>query len=308
MYCYNVNVQFSFVPKGPFNLLNQNKYFGGWPSLNDENNAIVQAFPVEGWSDSGAVVMEQSSDGKIRGEVLGTKNSEKAWKQALANISLDVDARSWPEVGQRDQVIKNLQVKYDYLRPILFNSPYEAAVSFIIGHRISIKQGRALRQNISQEFGQEIKIGNKSFFAFPNPVVMQRIEKYPGLSGEKIVRLQGVAKAALEGLLDRKYLRSIPVEEALSKICTIRGIGKFFAQGILLRGAGLSDFVTEDDITPQAIQQLYKLDHEPNRAEVLEIADKWKPYRMWATVLMHVWIRSEGEIVRRNTPFSKVKK
>ena len=107
-------MKFSLTPKGTFNLLNQNQYFGGWPFLNDEKKVIVQVFPVEGWTESAAVVMEQSANGKIVGEVYGSKNDpEKAWNQALSNISLDVDATAWPEVGEHDKIIKNLQTKYD---------------------------------------------------------------------------------------------------------------------------------------------------------------------------------------------------
>ncbi len=297
---------FELLPKGPFNLQNQNKYFGGFPYLDDENKSIVITFPVEGWKESAAVVITQSSSGKIKGEVFGgAHDKEKAWKQALAVMSLDVNATDWPDIGKRDKVIKNLQEKFEYLRPTLFHSPYEAAAAFIIGHRISIKQGRAIRQNIAKEYGEKITIDNNYFFAFPKPQVLLQMEKHPGLSQEKIERLHGVAKAALDGWLERKQLKELQYVEAIEKIKTIRGIGDFFAQGILFRGAGVTDMVTGDDITPQAIQQLYGLNHEPDREEVLKIADNLKPFRMWTTVLMHVWVRSEGNIMRKITPYKK---
>ncbi len=50
-----------YAPQGPFDLANQNQYFGGWPTLPDDPGAIVIAFPVEGWQGSAAVVLRQSA-------------------------------------------------------------------------------------------------------------------------------------------------------------------------------------------------------------------------------------------------------
>jgi 3-methyladenine DNA glycosylase/8-oxoguanine DNA glycosylase len=63
--------------------------------------------------------------------------------------------------------------------------------------------------------------------------------------------------------------------------------------GILLRGAGLVDEVTDDDVTKEAVQLAYKLSERPDQNEVLQIAEAWRPYRMWAIVLLHVWLRRE---------------
>jgi DNA-3-methyladenine glycosylase II len=114
----------------------------------------------------------------------------------------------------------------------------------------------------------------------------------------KIERLHHVARAALEGTLDRARLRSLPEPEALAQLRTLPGIGEFFAQGILMRGAGLVDAVTEDDLTPRAIQLLYALPERPDRAAVLKRAEAWRPYRMWAVVLLNVWVRSQAPDVR----------
>jgi DNA-3-methyladenine glycosylase II len=116
----------------------------------------------------------------------------------------------------------------------------------------------------------------------------------------KIERLHHVARAALEGTLARARLRSQLEPDALTQLRTLPGIGEFFAQGILMRGAGLVDAVTDDDITPRAIQLLYGLGERPDRAAVLKRAEAWRPYRMWAVVLLNVWLRSQPpEVIGR---------
>src|SRR4030081_2359854 len=283
--------RFELFPQGPFDLETEASRFGGWPRLGD---AIVMTFPVEGWRSSAAVVIRQRGE-RIAGDIhgAGEADAERAWRQALATVSLDVDGRGFVEIGRRDPVVGRLQAEYKNLRPVLFHSPYEAACAFVIGHRISILQTRRIRQRMAEQAGATIEVDGTAFKAFPDPRALLRLDSFPSVAPAKIERLHHVARAALEGTLDRARLRSLPEAEALTQLRTLPGIGEFFAQGILMRGAGLVDAVTDDDITPRAIQLLYRLRERPNRAEVLRRSEDWRPYRMWGVVLLNVWLRSQ---------------
>ena len=250
---------FEFIPSGLFDLANQNQYFGGWPTLKNDPHTIVMAFPVEGWKGSAAVTLRQETDGRIVGQVYGPAEiSEKARSQALACLSLDVSAEEWPQVGKRDPVIGELQVKYDFLRPVLFHSPYEAAAGFIIGHRRSVRQKVETMKHLAEDLGEQLVVEGQVFHAFPQPADLFSLASYKGLNEQKVERLHFVAKAALDGLLDRDFLRSLPIDNALAQLKTLPGVGPFFAQGILHRGAGLVDDVTRDDLTDYAIQKSYR--------------------------------------------------
>jgi DNA-3-methyladenine glycosylase II len=285
---------FEFIPNGLFDLANQNQYFGGWPTLKTDPQTIVMAFPVEGWQASAAITLRQEADGRIAGQVYGPAEiSEKASSQALAVLSLDVSAEEWPQVGKRDPVIGELQAKYAFLRPVLFHSPYEAAAGFIIGHRRSIRQKNEIMKRLAEELGEKLEVQGQVFHAFPQPQNILSLASYQGLNEQKIERLHFIAKAALDGLLDRDFLRSLPIDEALAQLETLPGVGPFFAQGILHRGAGLVDDLTRDDLTDYAIQKAYQLPEPLDQAKIDEISKPWQPFRMWATVLLHIWVRRE---------------
>jgi DNA-3-methyladenine glycosylase II len=290
----------SFRPTGPYDLARQSEFFGGWPAL-DEDGAIVVAFPIEGWQGSAAVVVRQDSPEALSLDVFGAAagQADQAVAQVLATLSLDVNADTWPDVGRSDEQIGKLQAKYGFLRPVLFCSPYESAAHFIIGHRISMKQGRAIRARMAEELGTKIDVQGETFAAFPDPSTLLTLSEFQGLNSTKIERLHGVAEAALAGTLDRSYLRQLPAEDAMRMIMKIDGIGPFFASGIVNRGAGLVDDVTDDDLTKYAVRVAYGLAERPDQAEVLRIAEKWRPYRMWAVVLLHVWLRREVGLPRR---------
>jgi DNA-3-methyladenine glycosylase II len=290
-------------PKGPFNLLYQNQFFNGWPTLSSDQHTIVMAFPVEGWTGSAAVTLSQNEKGDISLKSFGSGDATKATEQALAALSLDEDGSGWEAVGDTDEIIRSLQEKYRYMRPTLFHSPYEAAAAFMIGHRISIPQARKIRTALAEEFGEKIEVEGSTFHAFPTPQKLLEIDSFQSLNQTKIIRLHAIAQAAIEGLLDRNYLRGLDDEAALAQLETLPGIGPFFSQGILYRGAGRKDSFSQDDMTFHAIKTAYGLNDDATKDEILAITEKWRPYRMWAVVLLHVWLRETNNFPKRT--FSK---
>src|SRR5438132_3374475 len=187
--------RFELVPQGPFDLETEASRFGGWPRLGD---AIVMTFPVEGWRCSAAVVMRQREE-RIAGDVHGADqaDAERAWRQALATVSLDVDGQGFIEIGRRDPVVGRLQVEYKNLRPVLFHSPYEAACAFVIGHRISILQTRRIRLRMAEQAGATIEVDGTAIKAFPDPRALLRLDSFPSVAPAKIERLHHLARAAL---------------------------------------------------------------------------------------------------------------
>lgn len=291
----SITQPFSLRPSGPFDLANQNRYFAGWPTVRDDPDAIAMAFPLERAERAVGVLMREDAEGMIQGEVHGCPAPlrERAWRQALSAISLDVDALGWAAVGQRDPVIGRLQARYGFLRPSLFHSPYEAAAAFVIGHRISVRQARTLRARLASEAGSTVTINGQGFPAFPTPGQMLAAEILPGVNQTKTERLRAIARAAQEGWLTREALREISQESALARLQTLPGVGPFFSQAILHRGAGTVDVLVDDEITRFAVSQAYGLDTLPTDQALEQIAERWKPYRTWTGVLLHVWARTE---------------
>lgn len=276
--------------RGPFDLTFQNRFFNGWPAVPDEPEAIVQAFPVEETWEPAAVVLRQEGS-ELVGEV-AAGDPARAFAQGLAALSADIDGAGWPALGERDPLVGGLQREYRWMRPSLFHSPYEAAAAFIIGHRISIVQTRRIRQRIADEHGERIEIAGTAVSAFPGPERLLGIDVIPGVAPVKVERLHGVARAALDGLLHRAALRTLPEEEALARLRAIAGVGPFFAQGILYRGAGIVDGITTDAMSLEVVRDAFDRPGIPDPATAIELSAAWSPYGMWVMTLLHVRSRA----------------
>jgi DNA-3-methyladenine glycosylase II len=288
---------FEIQPQGHFSLAAAQRFLGGFTpaggTFADQGERLSMAFPVDGWAESAGVVVWQ--DGRIvRGEASGPGGSAldpaAVAAQVARTFSLDHDGRGWDEVGRRDPVIGRLQVEFDHLRPVCFYSPYEAAAQAVIGQRISMSQAARIKLGLARRLGAEVEAGGQRLSAFPLPQRLVDLDEAPGLSAEKVVRLRGVAEAAIDGRLDATRLRAQPFDEALATLRTIRGVGEWSSQHILLRGAGAADAVPlADPRTRVAIRAAYDLPAEPSDAELTSIADAWRPFRMWGFVLVRLW-------------------
>jgi DNA-3-methyladenine glycosylase II len=114
-----------------------------------------------------------------------------------------------------------------------------------------------------------------------------------GLSARKVEWLHGVARAALDGRLDSTHLRALPAEHALANLRELPGIGPFSAELVLLRGAGAPDhFPRHERRLQRAMRDLYGL-NETRPDELNQIAENWRPYRTWASVLVRVWLEAQ---------------
>jgi DNA-3-methyladenine glycosylase II len=284
---------FTVEPRGPFSLAAARDFAGGFAAGIGGGAAtgtsLILAFPVEGWRDSALVELRQDkADGPVSGRMLGTDDPATAQRQAARSVSLDHDGRGWPEVGQRDPVIGGLQATYGSLRPVCFYSAYEAVTSFVIGQRIARRQAARIKASLGEQFGDELELDGATYHAFPRPERLLEAREIKGLPPEKVRRLHGLAEAAIEGRLETERLRSLPKDEALAELLTLHGVGTFTAEGTLLRGCGVVDELPSDPMTAEAIGDFYGLPSPLDAASWNRITEGWRPYRMWATVLIRV--------------------
>ena len=281
---------FRVTPRGPFSLEASIRFLEGFaPAAYDgaqHPNHLHLAFPVEGaWENTVGVCIRQTSKAVV-GEIFGEANSEAVRRQVVRILSLDVDGTEFPGVGKRDRVVGALQDSYAGLRPVLFWSPYEAAAWAIIGHRIRITQAARIKQLMSQELGEEIVVHGERLHAFPSSQRLASMDGFPGLFARKIEYLHGIAEAALQGRLDAARLRTLGREDALEELKRLPGIGDFSAELILVRGAGEPDHFSRSERRLHGVMaDSYDFQAVPSIEKLADIAEKWRPYRSWVSVL-----------------------
>jgi DNA-3-methyladenine glycosylase II len=285
------NRDIAIMPRGPFSWAAAMDVFGHFPPVEHHARGMVRllrlTFPLDGdFTPVGVALWDDA--GIVRGEVSGTADLDAVTRQVARVFSLDHDGTAFPEVGERDPAIGRLTAALPGLRPVCFTSPYETAAWAILSGGISTKQASRIQDRIIAEHGHPINVGGADVRCFPSPERLLGIVDVAGLSGQKLERLKGVARAALAGRLDAARLRELGDVDGPASLLSIRGIGPFWSQGIYLRGCGIVDAFPNEPLSIAALGHLHGLGDRPSPAQIAELTERYRPFRMWVCFLLRV--------------------
>ncbi|MCB1440824.1 MAG: DNA-3-methyladenine glycosylase 2 family protein [Nitratireductor sp.] len=115
-----------------------------------------------------------------------------------------------------------------------------------------------------------------------------------GLSRPKQRTLAGVSNAIGCGELDLSSVCELPVEDAISRMTSVKGIGPWTAEVYLLFCAGHADVFPAGDLALQeAIRIALALDERPDHGLARELAAQWSPWRGVAARLLWAYYAVE---------------
>jgi DNA-3-methyladenine glycosylase II len=148
----------------------------------------------------------------------------------------------------------------------------------VTGQQLSVAATRRTVERVTSLFGGHL----------PSPEELLAVEpgdlRAAGLSWRKVNTLRDLAERLSDGRLDMERLSKLPDDDFIAELTAVPGIGPWTAQGALLVALRREDVVLPGDLAlRKAVRSAYHLDHLPSQEEVLEIAEKWRPFRSLAT-------------------------
>jgi DNA-3-methyladenine glycosylase II len=114
-----------------------------------------------------------------------------------------------------------------------------------------------------------------------------------GLSNAKVSYVHNVARFAIEDGMNHKKLALMSDEEVITHLTSIKGVGRWTAEMLLMFTLGREDICPVDDLgAAQALVKLYNLktkDKKKLKEKMLKIASAWSPYRTYAYLYLWRW-------------------
>jgi 3-methyladenine DNA glycosylase/8-oxoguanine DNA glycosylase len=110
-----------------------------------------------------------------------------------------------------------------------------------------------------------------------------------GLSRNKTAALKDLAAKTLDGTVPRHAaLVQMSDEEIIARLTTVRGIGRWTVEMLLLFHLGRLDVWPVDDLgVRKGYAKTYRKKIAPTPKELLRIGEKWRPYR--SVVAWYFW-------------------
>jgi AraC family transcriptional regulator of adaptative response / DNA-3-methyladenine glycosylase II len=166
---------------------------------------------------------------------------------------------------------------------------FEIAVRAVLGQQISVAAARTLAGRLTLRFGSPLHTTIPALtHLFPTP---QRIARATvddigklGIIGTRARTLIALAQAVASGALLLEPGRRI--EDALRQLRDLPGVGEWTAQYIAMRA------LSWPDAFPHADLGIRKALQDASPKKILEIAEKWRPWRAYAA--LHLWAELSG--------------
>jgi DNA-3-methyladenine glycosylase II len=187
-------------------------------------------------------------------------------------------------VLHKDPVLKSVIKKTGRLDHIRSKDLYFALLQSITSQQLSSKAGDTIFGRFLDLFPSKDPV--------PDRLIAMDIEQLrsAGLSYAKAGYLKNIAEFALTQSLDYKKLKKMQDEELINYLTTIKGVGRWTAEMILMFTLNRPDILPVDDIGIRGeMKKLYNIRGEGKTfiKRMHKIASAWQPYRTLAC--RHLW-------------------
>jgi len=195
---------------------------------------------------------------------------QKKWSLKILN--------SFKKLSELDDDFKYIINKYNLPVSRKENNTFETLMRIILGQQISRKVAKSIFQKLKEK-----KITTYKKFLNTDDNYLKSL----GLSFRKVSYIKDLAKNICKNKINLDEFENLSSEDVYNSLIKIKGIGKWTINNYQL-------FVLEDcDAWPggdlavqEAIKSLKNLDVRPNENQSNIIAEKWKPFRGSAALLL----------------------
>lgn len=161
---------------------------------------------------------------------------------------------------------------------------FEIAVRGILGQQVSVKAATTLARRFVNTFGEKLETSFEHLTHLsptPNKIASLQVTELTNLG---IIASRANAILALAQAIVKKEIILEPgvnIANTITELKKLPGIGEWTAQYIAMRVLNWPDAFLHTDLG------IYKALNERNPKRVLELSEKWKPWRAYAAI--HLW-------------------
>ncbi len=162
-------------------------------------------------------------------------------------------------------------------------------VRCIVGQQLSGKAAETIHGRVLALYGNRSPLPSE-LLKTKDPVL-----RAAGLSGRKVEYVKELAARTHSGELAVERIHEMDDEAVLDTLTSVRGIGRWTAQMVLLFRLGRPDVFPELDLSIQkAVQQVLGMRKPPPPKKMIRISERWAPHRSVATWYLYRSLEVDG--------------
>jgi len=254
-----------------------------WDGTTYRRVLVVEGEPVE----VAVSQVEPPDSPRLRVTVTGAAVNSKFKKPvtSLLNrmLGLQIDMSEFYHFASHQAKLGPLARRFRGMKPPRFPRVFEALVNATACQQMSLTVGILLLNRLSVTCGLTIEVNGVGAHAFPRPQDLVHRDPHSlrplGFSRQKIRALIESASAIEDGGLDLESLAEATDDQAMTNLQQLRGVGRWTAEYILLRGLGRWHVFPGDDVGARNnLTRWLGLNDDLDYESVRRVLARWKLY------------------------------
>lgn len=198
-------------------------------------------------------------------------------------LGLNADLADFYRLAEADDWLGPLVARFRGFKPPRYPSVFEALVNAIAGQQISLTLAIHLLNRLALAYGPVFPGAGEPRRAFPRPMDLASLEteafRSLGFSHSKGRAIIEIAQGLTTGSLEMEDLEKIEEAAAVTRLMGLKGVGRWSAEYVLLRGLGHWDIFPGDDVGARRHLEHWLQHNEPLDYEgVRRVLAGWQPY------------------------------
>jgi len=180
---------------------------------------------------------------------------------------------------KRDKILGKAIDEIGMIKREVIPDLFTALISNIIGQQISSKAASTVWNRMQEHF---IEITPEAIVQATNEEIQQC-----GISARKADYIKGVAQAVVQGHLNLSELQTLPDNEVIKRLTSLKGVGVWTAEMMLIFSMQRPDVVSWGDLgIKRGMMKLYGLE-ELTREQFEKYRKRYSPYGSVAS--LYLW-------------------
>jgi DNA-3-methyladenine glycosylase II len=209
-----------------------------------------------------------------------------------------IDLSSFTAMAETDSLLAPLAARMRGLKPPRFPTIFEALINGIACQQLSLAVGIHLLNRLTATYGRPPLDGGDEARSFPGPEQLAQIRpdllRRHGFSSSKARTIIDASRAIVSGELDLESLCELDDHVVMEQLIRLRGVGRWTAEYVLLRGLGRLRVFPGDDVgAHNKLRRFFDIDGDLDYDSVKRLVARWQPFA--GMVYFHLLLESLGE-------------
>ena len=254
-----------------------------WDGQTYRRVLVLNGRPVEA-----AVTQSGPSDSPrlhvaLAGQRLAPNLKTAAVKSLECLLGLRINLSDFYRSAATDAKLDPLVERFRGMKPPRFPTVFETLANAIACQQMSLSLGILLLSRITEKFGLATVNTPEPVHAFPQPENLADLKPMDfrrlGFSRAKGESLIALAHAYASGQIDLEALDGLSNAVVVERLLELKGVGRWSAEYVLLRGLGRLNVYPGDDVGARNnLQRWLKLRKPLDYDGVRRITVQWQPY------------------------------